>query len=150
MTCKNNFCYLGQKKLYKNNKKEEVWKQIPVKMMHRLRKNSYCFSSDLSVKYFEDLGLIKNSFWRKVLSCWLLWRKVLSCWLDNKQKWSTTTPAKIVLEKQCHLVQKAGIIFLRLDWFGLLSCPRFSRKWQHHYDSKQSVKKSAINQHDWI
>ena len=100
------FATLGRKNnINNNNNKEEVWKQIPVKMMPRLRTNSYCFSSDLSVKYFEDLGLIKNSFWRKVLSCWL----------DNKQKWSITTPAKIVLEKQCHLVQKAGIIFLRLD-----------------------------------
>ena len=69
--------------------KDEKWKQIPTEMMSRLGKNVCCFSSDLSVKYFKGLGLIKNTFWRKVLSCWL----------DNKQKWSTETPAKIALEK---------------------------------------------------
>ena len=60
-------------------------------MMSRLGRNVCCFSTDLSVKYFKDLGSIKNTFWRKHLSCWL----------DNKQKWSTETPAKIALEKQC-------------------------------------------------
>ena len=70
--------------------KDEKWKQIPTEMMFRLGKNVCCFSSDLSVKYFKGLGLIKNTFWRKVLSCWL----------DNKQKWSTETPAKIALEKK--------------------------------------------------
>ena len=60
-------------------------------MMSRLGKNLCCSSSVLSVKYFKGLGLIKNTFWRKVLSCWM----------DNKQKWSTETPATIALEKQC-------------------------------------------------
>ena len=63
--------------------------------MSRLGKNVCCFSSDLSVKYFKGLRLIKNRFWRKALSCWL----------DNKQKWSTETPAKIALGKQCGIIQ---------------------------------------------
>ena len=71
--------------------KDEKWKQIPTEMMSRLGKSLCCFSSDLSVKYFKGLGLIKNTFWRKVLSCWL----------DNKQKWSTVSVAKIASEKQC-------------------------------------------------
>ena len=80
-----------EKKKKKMIEKDEKWKQIPIEMMSRLGKNVCCFSSDLYVKYFKGLGLIKNAFWRKVLSCWL----------DNKQKWSTETPAKIALEKQC-------------------------------------------------
>ena len=85
-------------------------KWIPVKMMSRLGKNTCCFSSDLSVKYFKGLGLIKHTFWRKVLSCWL----------DNKQKWSAETPAKIALEKQClwnnsnYLYRKQTLFFW--DW----------------------------------
>ena len=67
-----------------DRKRKEKWKQIPIEMMSRLGKNVCCFSSDVSVKYFKGLGLIKNIFWRKVLSCWL----------DNKQKWSAETPAK--------------------------------------------------------
>ena len=63
--------------------------------MSRLGKNLRCFSSDLSVKYIKGLGLIKNTFWRKLLSCWL----------DNEQKWSIETPAKIALEKQCGIIQ---------------------------------------------
>ena len=74
-----------------DRKRKEKWKQIPIEMMSRLGKNLCCFSSDVSVKYFKGLGLIKNTFWRKVLSCWL----------DNKQKWSAETPAKTALEKQC-------------------------------------------------
>ena len=63
--------------------------------MSRLGKNLRCFSSDLSVKYIKGLGLIKNTFWKKLLSCWL----------DNEQKWSIETPAKIALEKQCGIIQ---------------------------------------------
>ena len=90
--------------------KDEKWKQIPTEMMSRLGKNLCCFSSDLSVKYFKGLGLIKNTFWRKVLSCWL----------DNKQKWSTETPAKIALEKQClwnnsNISYRKQTLFFR-DW----------------------------------
>jgi len=59
--------------------------------MSRLSKTFCCFWSDSSVKCFKGLGLIKSTFWREVLSCWL----------DNKQKWSAETPAKIALEKQC-------------------------------------------------
>ena len=94
----------------KKRKKDEKWKQIPTEMMSRLGKNLCCFSSDLSVKYFKGLGLIKNTFWRKVLSCWL----------DNKQKWSTETPAKIALEKQClwnnsNISYRKQTLFFR-DW----------------------------------
>ena len=64
--------------------KEEKRKQIPTEMMSRLVENVCCFSSDLSVKYFKGLGLIKNTFWRKVLSCWL----------DNKQKRFSETQLK--------------------------------------------------------
>ena len=35
-------------------------------MMSRLGKNICCFTSDVSVKYFKGLGLIENTFWRKV------------------------------------------------------------------------------------
>ena len=68
----------AKKKKKKMIEKGENWKQIPTEMMSSLGKNLCCFSSDLSVKYFKGLGLIKNTFWRKVLSCWM----------DNKQKWS--------------------------------------------------------------
>ena len=40
--------------------KEEKRKQIPTEMMSRLVENVCCFSSDLFVKYFKGLGLIKN------------------------------------------------------------------------------------------
>ena len=49
-----------------DRKRKEKWKQIPIEMMSRLGKNLCCFSSDVSVKYFKGLGLIKNTFWRKV------------------------------------------------------------------------------------
>ena len=98
--------------------KDEKWKHIPCeimsllscRLMSKLGGNLCCFSSDQTVRQFKGSGLITNTFWKKVLLCWL----------HNKQKLLTDRPSHIEFNQQClwnnsNILYKGKTLFLR-DW----------------------------------